>query len=266
MFGIFLPSKILPTLLNTSRRDSKGISCRREFTTVFALQLRSIQIETDSDAIVGVSTVVQIISIAVVVHVYVIVVVPIAVPVFRPGIHKTEPIAAVMETTMSTDIPYLEIGEAESVVLAIVAAETVLRNAVTTVTAALLPRAVLRLPAMCTRTLPCDLLLANLSRAPSLSICIGLLLLTLLPLLILLTPGLLLLLLALLVLLPLGLLLFCGVVLLLTLLPLLILLPLGLLLLCGVVLLLALLPRWDPPAPGLLLFCGVDLLLALLRC
>jgi len=193
----------------------------------FALQQRSIQVETDSDAIVGVSTVVQIISVTVVVHVYVIVVVPIAVPVFRPGIHQTEPIAAVMEASMSADIPYLEIGEAEPVVLAIVATETVLRNAVTAVTAALLPRAVLRLPAMCTRTLPGDLLLADLSRAPSLSIRIGLLLLAQLPLLILLTPGLLLLLLS------------CGVVLLLTMLPLLILLP-ARLLFRRVVLLLAL--------------------------
>ena len=179
---------------------------------------------------------------------------------------------------MSADIPNLQIGEAESVVLAIVATETVLRNAVTTVAAALLPGAVLRLPAMCTRTLPGDLLLADLSRAPSLSIRIGLLLLlllTLLPLLILLSSGLLLsggigllllllTLLPLLILLALGLLLFRGVILLLTLLPLLILLALGLLLLCGVILLLTLLPLLILLALGLLLLCGVILLLTLL--
>ena len=73
---------------------------------------------------------------------------------------------------------------------------------------------------MCTRTLPCDLLLADLNRAPSLSVPI-VPLLTLLALLVLLAPGLLLLLL------------------LLTLLALLVLLASGLLLL---LLLLALLP------------------------
>ena len=104
---------------------------------------RLVQVEADGDAIVGVSAVVQIISVTVVVHVYVIVVVPSAVPVFRPRIHQTEPIAAVMEAAMSTDIPYLEIGEAEPVVLAIVATETVLRNTITAVTAALLPGPVL---------------------------------------------------------------------------------------------------------------------------
>lgn len=176
---------------------------------------------------------------------------------------------------MSADIPYLEIGEAEPVVLAIVDTKTVFRNAITTVTAALLPGAVLGLPAMCTRTLPGDLLLADLSRAPSLR-GPAVLLLTLLPLLILLPSGLLLLLLSggvgllllLLTLLPLlvllapGLPLFCGVVLLLTLLALLILLAPGLLLFCGIVLLLALLPLLIL-LPARLLFRGVVLWLAL---
>ena len=141
---------------------------------------------------------------------------------------------------MSTDIPYLEIGEAEPVVLAIVATETVLRNTIATVAAALLPGTVLRLPAMCARTLPGNLLLADLDRAPSLCRLLGLLLLALL---------------ALLILLPSGFLLFCSVVLLLALLPLLILLPARLLLFCGIVLLLALLPLLMILLPsGLLLF------------
>lgn len=121
---------------------------------------------------------------------------------------------------MSTDIPYWEIVDTECVILPVVAAETALRNAIAAVTAALLPGAVLRLPAMCARTLPCDLLLADLSRTSSLSVPI-VLLLTLLALLILLAPGLLL---------------FCSVVLLLALLPLLILLAPGLLF-CSVILL-----------------------------
>ena len=135
---------------------------------------------------------------------------------------------------MSADIPYREIVDAEPVILAIVATETVVRNSVTVVTAALLPSAVLRLPATCTITSPCNLLLAYLCWTPPLcSNVVPLLTLLILPrrgLLLLLLPcgvGLLLTLLALLVLLPSGLLLFCCVVLLLTLLALLVLLPLG---------------------------------------
>jgi hypothetical protein len=170
---------------------------------------------------------------------------------------------------MPANIPHGETVDAEPVILAIVATETVIRNAVAVVTTALLPGAVLRLPAMGTITLPSNLLLAYLSRAPSL--CRPVVLpLALLPLLVLLPSGLLLLfrgvvlplaLLPLLVLLPSGLLLllFRGVVSLLTLLPLLVLLPSGLLLLFrGVVLPLALLPLL------VLLPSGLLLLLALL--
>ena len=114
--------------------------------------------------------------------------------------------------------------------LAVVAAETVIWNAIAVVTAALLPGAVLRLPAMGTITLPSDLLLALLSRAALL--CRPVVLLPTLLALLILLPGLLLLSIR-------------GVVPLLLLLPLLILLPPGLLLLSirGVVsLLLLLLP------------------------
>jgi hypothetical protein len=153
---------------------------------------------------------------------------------------------------MPANIPHGETVDAEPVILAIVATETVIRNAVAVVTTALLPGAVLRLPAMGTITLPSNLLLAYLSRAPSLCRPV-VLLLTLLTLLILLPPGLLLL--------------FRGVVLPLALLALLILLPPGLLLLFrGVVLPLALLALLIllPPGLLLLLFCRLVLLLTLL--
>jgi len=134
-----------------------------------------------------------------------------------------------------------EAVDAKLVRLAIVTAEPVIRNAIAVVTAALLPGAVLRLPATCTITLPSDLLLARLSRAPLLCGPVVLLLLPL-ALLILLSSSLLLsrgivllltLLLLLLIVLPRSLLLIlsCRVVLLLPLLALLILLPSGLLLL-----------------------------------
>ena len=74
-------------------------------------------------------------------------------------------------------------------ILAIVATETVIRNAIAVVAATLLPGAVLRLPAMRTITLPSDLLLAYLGRAPLLCSPVVLLLTLLLPPLILLPSG-----------------------------------------------------------------------------
>jgi len=161
---------------------------------------------------------------------------------------------------MSADVHNRETVDAELVRLAIVAAEPVIWNAVAVVAAALLPVAVLRLPAMGTITLPSDLLLMYLSWTPLLcrpivlllallillpsgllSLVRGVVLLLPLLLLIVLSRSLLLILsrgvvlvltLLLLIVLPRGLLLilFCGVVLLLPLLTLLILLPTGLLL------------------------------------
>src|SRR6266404_3213108 len=143
-----------------------------------------------------------------------------------------------MKAAMSADIPYWEIVDAEPVILAIVATETVIGNSVAVVAAPLLPGAVFRLPAMRTRTLPCNLLLADLGwTLPSGSNVVPLL--TLLALLI--SPPLV------------GLLLFCSVVLLLALLALLILLASGLLLFRGVVLLLSLLPLLVLLPLGLLL-------------
>jgi hypothetical protein len=139
----------------------------------------------------------------------------------------------------------------EMVISAVIFMEAGVWNAIAVVTAALLPGAVLRLPAMCTIPLPSDLLLAHMLRAPLLSRpVVALLTLLVLP--------------------PLGLLLSRGVVslllllsrriVLLTLLTLLVLSSSGLLLLLsrGIVLL-TLLPS------GLLLPFGLGLLLLFLR-
>ncbi len=156
---------------------------------------------------------------------------------------------------MSANNHHWEPIDAKSVILSVVAAETVIRDAVAFVSAALLPVAMFRLPAMSAIALPSDLLHACLFRAPMLGR----------PLVLLLMLG------TLLILLPSGLplLLFCSVVLQLALLPLLILLPLGLLLLLfrRVVLLLPLfLPLLIllPLGLLLLLFCSIVLVLPLL--
>jgi hypothetical protein len=153
---------------------------------------------------------------------------------------------------------YIDHGEsvdAKTVILSIVTTETVIRNPVAVVTAALLPGAMLGLPAMCTITLPSDLLHAYLLGASLLCRPV-VLLLTLLPLLILLPLGLLLLFLS------------CRVVLPLTLLPLLIRLPLSLLLLFmfrGLVLLLTLLPLLALLPLSLLLLFRLSLFFLFLR-
>jgi hypothetical protein len=200
-----------------------------------------MQVEADGNAIAGISAVVQIISVSVVIYIHVIAVVPIACPVFRPRVNQTKPKPAVPEAAMPANKHHGKIVHAEPVILAIVGTETVIRNAVAVVAAALLPGAVIGLPVTRTITLPSGPLLAFLSRAPLLCRPVALLL-TLLALLTLLPSGLLLLLscrvallwtlLALLTLLPSGLLLLlsCRVALLWTLLALLTLLPSGLLL------------------------------------
>src|SRR5467141_3872289 len=93
---------------------------------------------------------------------------------------------------MPANVPHRQTVDPKSVILAIVATETIFGNAVAVVTAALLPGAVLGLPTMGAITLPSNLLLAHLSRAALLCRPV-VLLLTLLPLLLLLPSGLLLL-------------------------------------------------------------------------
>ena len=245
------------------------------------LDERLVYVEGDGDAILGIPTVIQVIAVPGVVYIHIVVVVPVVGPVFRPRVNQTEPKTAVAEAAMPANVHHGKTLEAEPVIMAVVAAETGLRNAVAAVTAALLPGAVLRLPATRTFMLPSSPLLAFLSRVAMLCRPIGLLLpLLLLALLILPRPGLFLLpllLLALLILPTLGLFLLPLLLLALLVLPslglfllpllllaLLILPTLGLLLLFGsVVLLLALLVL---PTLGLLLLllsCGLGVLLLL---
>ena len=66
---------------------------------------------------------------------------------------------------MSAHVPHGQSVNAESVVPTVVALKAVVRNTIAVVTAALLPRAVLRLPAMSPIALPSDLLLAHIHRS-----------------------------------------------------------------------------------------------------
>src|ERR1051325_10628401 len=64
---------------------------------------------------------------------------------------------------MPTDVSHRQSVDAEPVILSVVASEAVVRNAVAVVTTALLPGAMLGLPAVSAITLPRDLLLTHVS-------------------------------------------------------------------------------------------------------
>ena len=85
------------------------------------------------------TAVVQIIAVAAEVHVHVVAVVPIIGPVFRPRIDQAEPIASVLEAALPADVCHGKTVDAEFVGLAIGTTETVIRNAIAGVAAALLP-------------------------------------------------------------------------------------------------------------------------------
>ena len=94
----------------------------------------------------GIVAVVQVIPAVVVRYVNIVGFVPVIPPVFRIRINGAEPIAAVLKARIPANVPEGKAVDAERVVLAIVAIEIGVRNAVAVVAAALLPIAVLGVP------------------------------------------------------------------------------------------------------------------------
>jgi len=89
------------------------------------------------------SAVVHIVAVIPVIDEDIVVIVPIVRPVFGPGILKRYPIALVLEARVSAINSERQAGDPEPMLRAEVAAITVLGNPVTTVSAALLPIAVI---------------------------------------------------------------------------------------------------------------------------
>ena len=242
-FTPFTGNSVPCLLASPSQRLScslKAVRAGSELQFIKLLDACLVQINGNGDSVAGIPSVVQVVAAARVVDIHIIVVVPVVGPVFRPRVNQTEPIASVLEARVSAHDNYWVAVDAERVTRTKVAIVAVVRNAVAIVAAALLPIAVLGLPVMRAMLPPVTLLLAFLATLLLLGLHSDLLhmgpllralwlrgvlaLLLMLPLLVLLSPGLLLGVL-LLLLVGLGLLLLLLVLLFL----LLILLPLGLL-------------------------------------
>src|SRR5579859_8024834 len=108
------------------------------------------------------ATVEQVVPVAMVGYVDVIGLVPSASPVLRVGIQHCEPVAVVLETGISSFVRERKGVDPEYVLIAVVIAVIIIRNAVAVITASLLPTAVLVLPVVCAPLLPGTFLLSLL--------------------------------------------------------------------------------------------------------
>ncbi len=104
--------------------------------------------DVDCNSDVGIPAVEQVVAVVDVGDINVVCVVPIIRPVFRPRVNHTEPIAAVLEAGISAYNEEGEAVDAEPMVAAEVSTEALVRNAVAVVAAALLPSAVVGIPAL----------------------------------------------------------------------------------------------------------------------
>lgn len=108
--------------------------------------------DADRNPLARIPAVVQIISV-VIVNVNVVARVPVYCPVFWPRVKKHEPKPAVLEARIPRN--YREgAADAEPVLTAEIESETVVRNVVTTIAAALIPRAMLDSPVLGAILLP----------------------------------------------------------------------------------------------------------------
>ena len=118
------------------------------------LDVALAEINGNCDAIARILNVVQIISVIGIVDIDVIALIPVDRPVFRHRVKESEPIAVILKARIPGKNHQRKAENAEPVVPAKIAPETVLRNPIPVVAAALLPGAMLNLPATCTMLLP----------------------------------------------------------------------------------------------------------------
>jgi hypothetical protein len=112
----------------------------------------------DRQADTRIPAVVHVVPIVLVDHVNVVGLVPVICPIAGPWVNKAEPIATVLKAGISADNHVRLAEDDEPMAGAKVARVTVVWNAVAVVSAALLPRAVVRLPVSRSMSLPCCVL------------------------------------------------------------------------------------------------------------
>jgi hypothetical protein len=107
-----------------------------------------LQRNADGNSGAGIPAVEQVIAVVDIHDIDVIVVVPVIPPIFRPWVNETEPIAAVLEAGISAHNQEWQSVDAEPMVWPKVSTEPVVRDAIAVIATALLPSAVLGIPAL----------------------------------------------------------------------------------------------------------------------
>jgi hypothetical protein len=141
---------------------SRNWTARRLDSSIFAplaRQLAKSKRNTDCEPSARISTVLQVVSAVVELYVAVIVLIPIACPVFRPRVNDAEPIPIGLESRISAVKLYGVAVHSKRMIRAEIERETVVRDPVAVVAAALPPVAVVGLPAARAVVLPRVLLL-----------------------------------------------------------------------------------------------------------
>jgi len=102
----------------------------------------------DCKSDIGIPAVVHVVAVVSIDDINVVVVVPVISPVFRPRVKGTDPITLVLEARVSPHNLKGKAVDTKPMVLPEVSAEAVVRDAVAAIPAALLPSAVVGIPAL----------------------------------------------------------------------------------------------------------------------
>jgi len=151
--------------------ESRSVQLRASFVPQFLSRLKicgAARCETapvvllhghaDGNARPGIATIEEIISVVHIVDVHVVRVIPVISPVFRPRVHRAEPIAAVLKARVSSHDHERENADFEAMIPPEVSAEMLIGNEIPLITATLPPGTVIRLPVVRAMLLPATLL------------------------------------------------------------------------------------------------------------
>ena len=109
---------------------------------------RNLKRDADRNSGVGIPAVVHVIAVVNIGDINVVVVVPVISPVFRPRVNRTDPVAFVLEARVSAHHLEWQSVDAKPMFLTKVSAVAVFRDAVAAIPAALLPSAMVGIPAL----------------------------------------------------------------------------------------------------------------------